>query len=120
MEFLTIVVLAMVAESIWETLKMTWQKGKANVDRIGALVVALVITIGTKIDIMPLLGLSMEWGILGAILTAILISRGANFVHELINKITSIKNEASITKIANYWNEADKDNKRRVAYENNK
>lgn len=93
MEFLTIIILAIVAESIWETLKMVWQDGKASIDKIGALVVALIITLGTRIDIMPLLGLSMQWGILGAILTAILISRGANFMHELLNRITNIKRE---------------------------
>lgn len=94
MELLTLIVLAMVAESIWETLKMVWQDGKASIDKIGALVVSLVVTLGTNINIMPLLGLSMKWHILGAILTAILISRGANFVHELLNRITNIKNEA--------------------------
>lgn len=93
MELITLIVLAMVAESIWETLKMVWQDGKASVDKIGALVVALVVTLGTNINIMPLLGLSMKWNILGAILTAILISRGANFMHELLNKITNIKGE---------------------------
>lgn len=125
MEFLTIIILAMVAESVWETLKMVWQDGKASTDKIGALVVALVITLGTRIDIMPLLGLSMQWGILGAILTAILISRGANFAHELINKITNIKNE-SVTfyneknEATTFYDEAEKNNKRKVQYKINK
>ncbi|MGL5085960.1 MAG: hypothetical protein ACRC68_09670 [Clostridium sp.] len=95
MELLTLIVLAMVAESIWETLKMVWQDGKASVDKIGALVVSLVVTLGTNINIMPLLGLSMKWHILGAILTAILISRGANFMHELLNKVTNIKDKTT-------------------------
>lgn len=91
MEFITIIVLAILAESVWETLKMVWQDGKASIDKIGALIVALVITLGTRIDIMPLLGLSMQWGILGAVLTAILISRGSSFVHDLIEKLSNIK-----------------------------
>ena len=91
MEFLTLMVLAILAESVWETLKMTWQEGKASIDKIGALVVSIVITFGTGIDIMPMLGLSMKWGILGSILTAILISRGSNFIHELISKVSNVK-----------------------------
>ena len=91
MEFLTLMVLAILAESVWETLKMTWQEGKASIDKIGALVVSIVITFGTGIDIMPMLGLSMKWGILGSILTAILISRGSNFIHELVSKVSNVK-----------------------------
>ena len=91
MEFLTLMVLAILAESVWETLKMTWQEGKASIDKIGALVVSIVITFGTGIDIMPMLGLSMKWGILGSILTATLISRGSNFIHELISKVSNVK-----------------------------
>ncbi|MBU3109902.1 hypothetical protein KPL36_19060 [Clostridium gasigenes] len=93
MEFITLIVLATLGEAIWETLKMVWQEGKASIDKIGALVVALVITLGTGIDIMPMLGLKTQWGILGAILTAILISRGATFTHELISKVSNIKGE---------------------------
>ncbi|MBU3107026.1 hypothetical protein [Clostridium gasigenes] len=37
--------------------------------------------------------MKMQWGILGAILTAILISRGATFTHELISKVSNIKGE---------------------------
>lgn len=91
MELITLIVLAMLSESIWETLKMVWQDGKASVDKIGALGVAIVITLGTNINIIPMIGLSMKWSLLGAILTAILISRGSTFIHELLNKITNIK-----------------------------
>ena len=35
MDLLTLFVLAILAESVWETLKMTWQKGKLCIDRIG-------------------------------------------------------------------------------------
>lgn len=91
MEIMTLIVLAMVGEAVWETLKMLWQEGKVSVDKVGALVVSLVITLGTNINIMPLLGLSLQWNLLGAILTAILISRGSNFIHDLLGKISNVK-----------------------------
>lgn len=86
-----IFILALISESVWETLKMTWQQGKISVDRIGALVVSLVICIDVKLDILSLLNINTTWPFVGIILTAILISRGSNFVHDLIVKLGQAK-----------------------------
>lgn len=82
-----IFIVALIAESVWETLKMTWQHGKVCIDRIGALIVSLVICIDVKLDILVLLGINTTIPFLGIILTAILISRGSNFAHDLLVKI---------------------------------
>ena len=103
MEILILIVLAVVAESVWETLKMTWQEGKASIDKIGALVISIIITLGTNINIMPMLGLSIKWNLMGAVLTAILISRGSSFIHELVNKITTIKSETVNVKTKTFY-----------------
>ena len=81
-KLLVIVMVALIAESVWETLKMTWQEGKVSIDRIGALVVALVLSIGVKLDILSLLGINTTIPLLGVILTGILISRGSNFIQD--------------------------------------
>ncbi|MDV4150132.1 hypothetical protein R0131_04705 [Clostridium sp. AL.422] len=83
----TIFIVALIAESVWETLKMIWQQGKISIDRIGALVVSLVICIGTRLDILRLLEIDTIIPFLGVILTGILISRGSNFVHDLLVRI---------------------------------
>lgn len=82
-----IFILALISESVWETLKMTWQQGKVSIDRIGALIVSLVICIDVRLDILSLLEINTTIPFLGIILTAILISRGSNFVHDLLVKI---------------------------------
>ncbi|WP_099346035.1 hypothetical protein [Clostridium tertium] len=89
-KLLVIVVVALIAESVWETLKMTWQEGKVSIDRIGALVVALVLSIGVRLDILSLLGINTTIPLLGVILTGILISRGSNFIHDLLVKIGQV------------------------------
>ncbi|MDU3526398.1 hypothetical protein [Clostridium sp.] len=91
-KLLVIVMIALIAESVWETLKMTWQEGKVSIDRIGALVVALVLSIGVKLDILSLLGISTTIPLLGVVLTGILISRGSNFIHDLLVKIGQVGN----------------------------
>lgn len=82
---------ALIAESVWETLKMTWQQGKVCIDRVGALIVSLVICIDVKLDILVLLGINTTIPFFGIILTAILISRGSNFVHDLLVKTGQVK-----------------------------
>mgnify|MGYP007040927969 CR=1 FL=1 len=89
-KLLIIIMIALIAESVWETLKMTWQEGKISIDRIGALVVALILCIGVRLDILSLLGINVTIPFLGVILTGILISRGSNFIHDLLVKIGQV------------------------------
>ncbi len=87
MSIITLLVLAIIVESVWETLKMTWQDGKVSIDRIGALVVALVVAIATNFDMLALVKVDSSIPFLGVILTGILLSRGSNFIHDLITKL---------------------------------
>ncbi|WP_411168611.1 hypothetical protein ACH36K_16070 [Clostridium sp. MB05] len=92
MENLIILILiSLLAESVWETLKMVWQNGKLSIDRIGALAIALLIAIGTRLDLLSLLGIETSIPYLGVVLTGILISRGSNFIHDLLAKVEVIK-----------------------------
>lgn len=88
-----VLIVALIAESVWETLKMTWQKGKLCLDRVGALVVSLVICIDIKLDMLTLLGIKTTIPFIGIVLTAILISRGSNFLHDLLERIGQVKNK---------------------------
>ncbi|MDB2086624.1 hypothetical protein [Clostridium paraputrificum] len=98
-KLIMLVVVAIIAESVWETLKMTWQDGKVKVDRVGALVVSMLIVFGTRLDMLSLLGIETVIPFLGIILTGILISRGSNFIHDLLvrlnNKNTEVPKEIS-------------------------
>lgn len=91
MDFITLIVLAILGEAVWETLKMTWQEGKVSIDKIGALAISTIIVFGTGIDIISMVGIEMKWKSIGLILTAVLISRGATFIHELISRVSTIK-----------------------------
>lgn len=88
-KLLMLVVVAIIAESVWETLKMTWQDGKLCIDRIGALVVSMLIVFGTRLDILALLGIETVIPFLGIVFTGVLISRGSNFVHDLLVRLSN-------------------------------
>lgn len=86
-ELIRIVVLAFLVEATWETLKLTYDKDKLNISTIGALVTGLVVALSVNFDILRLLGFTPVVPFVGVVLTGILISRGGNFVHELIKKL---------------------------------
>lgn len=89
MDIITIVIVALVAEAIWETLKMTWQKGKISKDRIGAMAISILISFGTGIDLFEIVGIPLMIPYIGIVFTGLLASRGANFIHDLYNKIST-------------------------------
>ncbi len=91
MEYAQLVIVAILIEAIWENLKMVWQNGKFSIDKIGALVISILICVLAKIDIFPIVNLSISVPVIGSILTGIIVSRGANFVHDLFNKISGDK-----------------------------
>jgi hypothetical protein len=90
MEFVDIVILAMIAEALWETLKMVWQNGKISIDRIGAILVGILIAVGCGIDVFEAIGLPMKIPFVGIVLTGLLFSRGANFIHDILSSISNV------------------------------
>lgn len=91
MNITQLIVIAILVEAIWENLKMTWQNGKFSVDKVGALVIGIVVCLFAKIDIFKMLEMPLSISYLGSIFTGIICSRGANFVHDLYNKIINKK-----------------------------
>ena len=100
MELYKVLILALIGESIWETLKLIWNKGKVSVDKIGAILIGVLLSVSTGTDIMNLVGVPIFIPYVGTILTCILISRGSNFVHDIINNMNGIYMERK-TRISN-------------------
>lgn len=96
MSILSLIVLALIGESVWENAKMLWQNGKINFDKIGALVIGLLLAIGARVDLLEMVGIHLYIPWLGIILTGLLISRGANFMHDLLTSISNIQNNTKV------------------------
>lgn len=90
MELYKVLILALITESVWETLKFIWNKGKVSVDKIGAILIGILLSVSTGTDIMKLVDVPVSIPYVGTILTGILISRGSNFVHDIINNMNGI------------------------------
>lgn len=84
---LQLIVMGFLVEAVWETLKMVWQKGHIEFDRVGALIIGLVIALTIGVDIFLIIGLEPLFPIVGIVATGILISRGGNFIHDLFKRL---------------------------------
>jgi hypothetical protein len=92
LKFIGVIMIAIIAESIWETIKLMRKNGDFNWDRAGSTVVGILIAFGTGADIFQLLGIPFRFPVVGNVLTGLLISRGANFIHDLF-KMLKLGNE---------------------------
>lgn len=85
-----ILVLAFMTETLWETLKMIKSSKGINIDRIGAMILGIIIAIAANMDIFKLIEIPLGINYLGNILTGLLISRGANFLHDILGNISNM------------------------------
>ena len=87
MEYAALVIVAILVEAIWENIKMVFPNKKFSISMLGSLLVSILICVLTKVDIFPVVGLSISIPVIGSILTGIIVSRGANFVNDLCRKL---------------------------------
>lgn len=93
MDLVQIVILALFVEAIWETLKMCWQEGESSVNRIGCLVLSALFALLCGANLFAAVGLDLAAGWLGCLCTGILISRGSNFIHDLLGRVNAKKED---------------------------
>ena len=95
-----LLIVAAVVEALWESLKPVFGTFPAKLDergvpsdRLGALLMALLVclAIGSQADLFVLLGLPLRIPVLGIVLTAILLARGSNFVHDFFAKLDATR-----------------------------
>ena len=90
-----LLVIAATVEAVWETLKMFWQEGKLNVDRIGSAILGIVLCVLAEVNFFAIVGIELSVPIVGLVLSGLLVSRGANFVHDLLKIVYEIQNQSA-------------------------
>ena len=91
MEYSQIIIVAILIEAIWENLKMIWQNGKVSIDKIGSLIISVVMCLLVNANVFSIVGLTISIPYIANVFTGIIISRGANVVHDLFEKIANKK-----------------------------
>lgn len=88
-------VLALLVEACIETVKPIWQPEKRTVGFFASLGVGIAASVGINylagLDLFAWLGVPLSPAIAGILLTGVLISRGSNFLHDLIAAALALK-----------------------------
>lgn len=85
-----IIAAALLTEALWQTIKLLKNVKEINKDVLGAIILGIIVAFAAKIDIFEILGIPIDIKYLGNILTGILISRGSNFIHDLLGNISEL------------------------------
>ena len=85
-----VIAIACITEALWETIKMFKSPKGLNLDRVGAVILGILIAAAGKLDIFVFIGVPLSVNYLGCILTGLLISRGANFVHDILGTVSGV------------------------------
>lgn len=94
MQTYQLLVLALTVEALWETLKMLWQDGKICFDRLGAVILGIILCIMARVDFFSIVGIPLAYQVVGYTLSGVIISRGSNALHDLLSAIAKLADNA--------------------------
>ena len=92
-ELMGFIAAAVIVEGILSYTKEIVKNKKIHWEIIVAILIGCLVSYNLNLDFFKMLGLKETYGIIGVILTGILISRGSNYVFELYDRLTKWKSE---------------------------
>lgn len=91
---LIFLVIAILSEAVWETIKMVIPKEIPPwLNQVAVIILAIFMCVTTGSDLFKMLGVFLPWSS-GAFFSGILCSRGANFLHDLFKRVQGDKEAA--------------------------
>ncbi len=82
---------AVLTESIITYFKEFFMYGDFSYSMIFSIILGIVIAVAYKLDLPEYLNLKSSIPYIGNILTGILISRGSNYIYDILKAVTSVK-----------------------------
>lgn len=95
MNFFGIIFLSIIIEGIITYIREFFVNGKFQWQMLISIVVGILVTAAYQVDIIALAGLQTPVPFLGSVLTGILISRGSNYIFDLIQTISTLQGKAA-------------------------
>lgn len=86
-ELLILVTMGVLVEAVVEVIKSIYENGKVNKIVVLSIFVGLTFAFTLGIDLFSLIGIDTNVAYVGVVATGLIVSRGANFVHDLIDKL---------------------------------
>lgn len=90
-----IIISAILVESVTNALKPIWDESRRTLSVSGmvSLTVGMIIALAANLNLFEAFGLEMGWPVLPQLFTGIIISRGANYVYDLLAQVQSKSNK---------------------------
>lgn len=91
MQYFGLLFLAIIVEGIITYIKEFFVKGRFKWEMLISIVIGVFVTVAYGVDIFALVGLNSFIPYFGSVLTGILISRGSNYVCDLVKSIGAVQ-----------------------------
>ena len=85
-----LITICVLVESIVTYINSFFVVGEPHYQMVLSLIFGIFISVAYKIDLLKLADIESEMPYIGSILTGVLISRGSNYVYDLMSKILQI------------------------------
>lgn len=84
-----LIIIAVLVEALTEVFKSIFKDGRLDKSSILSILVGLILAFTINLDLFVAIGLVPTIPIIGVVATGLLISRGANTVHDVISRINN-------------------------------
>jgi len=91
MEYFAVIYLAVIVEGMITYGKEIFVNGKIKWEMLISILIGVLVAVCYRIDLFALVGLNSTVPYLGSVLTGILISRGSNYIFDLIKTIGTVQ-----------------------------
>jgi len=92
--FVTLIILGTLCEAVVEWAKDIAPAIEGTKAKVLSLVVGLVLAFGAGQNLFALIGIEFTYPVVGVILSGMVISRGSNYIHDLIKRIGAVQTPA--------------------------
>lgn len=88
-KYFSILAFAILIESLITYSNNFFVTGAFSWEMVTSLIIGVIIAVAYKIDLLKMLDFESKFPYVGSIVTGILLSRGSNYIFDLINKLFS-------------------------------
>ena len=88
-KFRGIIILSILVESIITYFQEFFENGNVSSNMILSIVLGVVIAMSYELDLPKVMGIDSKWKFMGNILTGIIISRGSNYIYDILKSISN-------------------------------
>lgn len=88
--FFGLIAAAIIIEGIVTYIKTFFKGGKFQWQQATGIALGVMVAVAYQLDLLALVGMTTQIPYLGCVLTGVLLSRGSNYLFDLVNMITNI------------------------------